>query len=149
MTGNALKIRQKKTVYLREERDRAVFEAYNDAISHNDFKTQEDAFEYVRTHPAPRFFIEPEFCTTVICRMLRNEPMGIKGEHQRRKFNELFRRYKEFLAENPTYPSIVICSIIVNEPAPEFFISTRSVRLIVSRQKEIVWQEMQRKFRVR
>ena len=133
---------------MREERDRAVFDAYNEAIKHQTFKTQEDAFEYVRTHAAPRFFIEPEFCTTVICRMLRGEPMGIKGEHQMRKFNVLFHRYKEFLSANPTYSSIVICSIIVNEPAPEFFISNRSVRLIIARQREIVCREIQRKFKL-
>lgn len=148
MAINELKISKKKTVYLREERDRAVFDAYNNAIKNHIFKTQEDAFDYVRTHPAPRFFIEPEFCTTVICRMLRGEPMGIKGEHQRRKFNELFRRYKGYLSAHPGCSSIVVCSVIVNESAPEFYISNRSIRFIISKQREDKCREMQRRYKL-
>lgn len=75
--------------------------------------------------------------------------MGVKGESRIRKFTELYRRFQEERAKpkNASLSTLEVCNIIVEQPAPEFYISNRSARLIISRQKEKLWGEMTRKIK--
>ena len=145
MSGSSLNIKQKKSLSLREERDRAVFEAYNQAITQNDFKSQDEACKYVRKMKAPRFYVSPEFCGIVIGRMLRGEPTGVDGEASKRKFNELFRRYLAYQSVGEKATLISICYNIVYEEAPEFYLSTRSIRYIIFKEKERQCEELRRR----
>lgn len=107
------------------------------------------AVDYARLHEAPRFYIEGEFCLMVINRMRAGKPMGVTGEARVRKFRELYSR---FLAEKErlggkNVSTLQICNIIVEQPAPEFYISNRSARAIIKEQRELQCREMLRRLR--
>ena len=138
---------RKKTTYLREQRDKALFDAYCEAIRTHRFSSQEEATDYVRTHQAPCFYISPEFCTLVMGRMSRGEEPGIKGRAANRKFQELFRRYvaEWRKPESRDLPVYEICSRILAKPAPEFYINNRTARGIIQRQKKLRQEEWERK----
>ena len=137
----------KKTTYLREQRDRALFDAYCRAISQHSFRSQDEATDYVRTHDAPRFYISPEFCMLIMGRLSRGQDSGIKGKAATRKFQELFRRYvtEWKKPESRDLDMYEICSRIVCQPAPEFYINNRCARGIIQRQKKIRQEEWERK----
>lgn len=140
----------KKTTYLREQRDRALFEAYCKAIAERDFvsqRPQDEAIDYVRTHEAPRFYISPEFCMLIMGRMSRGQDSGIKGKAATRKFQELFRRYvaEWKKPESRDMDIYDICCKIVCQPAPEFYINNRAARGIIQRQKKLRQEEWERK----
>ena len=129
-----------KDTSLREERDRALFEAYEKALETMDFSSQGEAIEYVCCHQAPRFFIDGDFCAIVIGRMLKGLPTGLKGEKRERKYQELLRLYL-VEREKPGNESLSkhnLCHKIVNMPAPEFYINSRAAF-------EIIKQQMQRR----
>lgn len=135
--------REKKDSTLRRERDRVLFDIYADAIRHHNFVSQVEAVEYVRKCMAPRFYIDGDFCNIVINRMLRGLECEKMGPNGRRKFAELFDRYKKMRAI-PEYANLTpqaICDLIVDQPAPEFYISNRTARMVLAREKERRWKE--------
>lgn len=134
---------------LRKERDRALFESYTKAIRERNFKSQAEAINYARLQPAPRFYIDGVFARMVINNMRKGEPMGVTGYYRVLKFQELYRRFMKE-KDNPKYagkPSTELCDIIVEQPAPEFYVSYRSARLIIARQREEQWLELKKKAR--
>lgn len=139
--------REPKSTYLREERDRALFEAYTKALRNIRFNTQEEAINYVRTHEAPKFYISGEFAAYVIGRMLRGVSMGVTGIQRIKKFKELFRRFCE-VKNTPRMKGLSnkdICSLLVDEPAPEFYINYRMAKGILLEQRKLVWEKEYRR----
>lgn len=127
-----------KDTDLREQRDRAVFDAYKAALVEQGFRTQSEAVEYVRTHPAPRFFISAEFCAIVISRLAAGKHPGVSGRQRIRKFRELYRRYliETDKPENAGLSMREICWRIVDQEAPEFYLNFRATSEIINRQRE-------------
>ena len=123
---------------LRKARDKALFDAYNKALSTISFSSQAEAVDYVRTHEAPRFYISPEFCSIVIGRMIRGEEPGIKGTLRIKKFRELYARFlvESSKPENEDMAAREICNIIVEQKAPEFYLNYRASAGIINAQKE-------------
>lgn len=138
MRVNSLAKREKAT-HLREERDEALYKAYNAAVSEFDFASQDDAYNWVRKHSAPRFYITPDFCAIVLGRMISGRHPEVYGTERLRKFNYLFERYKQ-IKSNPKTSDLTIiriCEIIVHEKAPEFYLSLSSTAKIISRQRRL------------
>ena len=127
-----------KDTDLREQRDKAIFDAYKKALAERDFQTQSEAVEYVRTHPAPRFFISAEFCAIVISRLAAGKHPGVSGHQRIRKFRELYRRYliETDKPENASLSMREICWRIVDQEAPEFYLNFRATSEIINRQRE-------------
>lgn len=145
-----MKYSDKKSVYLREERDRALFDAYSKAIGEIQFASQCEAVDYVRTHEAPRFYIDGEFCRIVINRIRNGRPMNVYCYHQIERFKELARRFEIERADprNKNLSTLAICNIIVEQKAPEFYLSNRRAREILASQKEIRCKEMLKRARL-
>lgn len=137
----------KRSTYLRKQRDIALFESYSKAIQEHDFANQKEAFDYVRKHAAPRFFSSNMFCESMITKMLNGQPTGLKNPQAVRKYNELFRRYKQKAEQYPEKTIREICAIIVDEPAPEFYLNRRITQWIIAREKKERWEEIMKKMR--
>lgn len=123
---------------LREERDRALFAAYNKALAEHSFRCQSEAINFVRTSAAPKFYISSEFCAIIIGRLLRGENPGLKGRQRLRKFEVLFRLFlaESGKPENKSRSTREICALIVDMPAPEFYLNYRMTSGIINKQKE-------------
>lgn len=135
----------KKSTYLREQRDAALFDAYIKAVRDIGFSTQEMAYDYVRTHEAPRFFVEPKFCQEIISKIERGLPTGLRNPQSIRKYDELYRRFKQMRKENPDMPMRDICEAIVDGKAPEFYLNRRITQWIIGREKRMKWERMEKR----
>lgn len=80
--------------------------------------------------------------------MLNNKKVENWNSGTQRKFDELFRRYNEYVATHKKeYLSMnAICEIITAQPAPEFYLSARSIRSIIQKQKEKEWEKIKERF---
>lgn len=138
-----------KDTDLRRQRDKAIFDAYNKALVERGFQTQSEAVEYVRTHPAPRFYISVEFCAIVISRLVAGKHPGVSGRQRIRKFRELYRRYliETDKPENGNLSMREICGMIVDQEAPEFYLNFRATSEIINRQREMRQEKLARRFR--
>lgn len=92
-------------------------------------------FEKAARQPCSRFWVSEERCAFVISNMLANRPLPPMRRQRRLMFNELFRRAKDVLAETPGLPISYVASIIVHQPAPNFFLTAKSIGEIYFRIK--------------
>ena len=146
---NWLKRKNYKSIDLRLERDMALFVAYKQSLSANTFRTQDDAVDFARKSPAPRFYIDGFFARIVLRRMLNGQPPGVTGKNTLRKFEELLKRYIESEKQN-LFPGMnfkAICNILVEQPAPEFYISRRTARAIISAQMKLGWKQILERYK--
>ena len=127
-----------KDTSLREKRDEALFEAYTRALREGNFASQREAIRYVCRGPAPRFYINGDFCATLIGRLLKSQPTQLKGTLREKRSADLFRLYCEEKAKpgNENLPKQRIANRIVEMPAPEFYINERVATSIIIRQRE-------------
>lgn len=109
--------------------------------------TQKQALERVVSHKASRFFILPH---TAYCRLygrfVRGEDFKLTKELEMRMYGELYRRVVE-LSESPEHygKSLYdLCEIVVNQPAPEFYIQPESLRTILSKQSRLIRERLRK-----
>ena len=109
---------------LRQQRDFEFFEAYREALKTNVFANQREAVDYVRKHPAPRWYVSREFCAAVLSSLLRGKDHYKMGKSKRRMFDALLKLYQE-KRQDPSFSEMKhaeLCDHIISLPAPEWFI---------------------------
>ena len=121
---------------LRQQRDYALFCAYQKALEENDFSNQWEAVEYVRTHAAPKWFVSKEFCAAVISCRLRGTDHYKMGKSKKRKFDALFDLYQQKKREHPYCCHLALCEEIVEMPAPEWYIEHQIAGRIIKEQMQ-------------
>lgn len=121
---------------LRQQRDLALFECYREALKNNTFLNQSEAVDYVRTHPAPCWFVSKEFCAAVLSSKLRGKDHYKMGKSKKRKFDALFQLYQEKKQQFPYcgMKHIELCEAIIAMPAPEWYIGHEIADKIIYRQ---------------
>lgn len=84
--------------------------------------------------PCSRFWVSEKRAAEVISRMMRGEDMEVKSLPLRNKmYRELLRRVQEWQAQNPGHPLTDAVFAAVNSPAPEFYVTPESAKVIISR----------------
>ena len=133
---------------LRQQRDLALFNSYQEALKEHTFATQKEAIEYVLSSPAPQWFVSREFCAAVIsCRLRGKDHYKMSGT-KRRKFDALFELYKRMRTE-PAYQNMNhrdLCDLIVMTPAPEWFIHYDAAAMILLRQRKMRNDKVARRY---
>lgn len=137
-----------RDMMLRKRRDKALFLAYQKALRENEFSDQKEAVDYVRKHEAPRWFVSKEFCAAVISSWLRGKDNYKMRRNKRRKFQALYDIYLKMKGEFPynTLNHLELCGVIVDMPAPEWFIDHQLASRIISEQINLRNEEVAKKY---
>lgn len=133
---------------LREERDRALFEAYCKALKEHDFKTSKEAVNFVRTSPAPKWFTSPDRCAAEISRMIRGMRPFVRGRVRLKKYSDLLKAYKAACAD-PAYElccHYAICEKIVETPAPQWYLGYKQAFDIIIREKRSLQDRLNKQY---
>lgn len=115
------------------QRDRALLDAFNRILSSGDKPSVNEACLRVAQSPSPRFWVSPERATIVVGAMLAGRPMPRMRQSKRDMFNEIFSRFNAMRAAAPGISIYDAVSVIINQPAPSFYLSARTVALFVYR----------------
>lgn len=121
---------------LRQQRDTALFRAYQEALGACTFSNQREAVDYVRLHSAPRWFVSKEFCAAVISSRIRGRDHYKMGVSKKRKFDALYKLYLKMKGEDE-YKDLcllAVCEIMVETPAPEWFLGYQAASRIIQEQ---------------
>lgn len=131
----------------RSKRNEALYEAYENVLRTGECSSQAEAIDRARKSEAPNFFTPPRFCSDVMYRMRIGKPYGgIRGEDKRRKFMELYERYKEYREQHPEESSISACTYITEQPAPEFYISYGTAKQFILQERRRRQEETARRW---
>jgi hypothetical protein len=80
-----------------------------------------DVVKMAVNSPAKKFYVSEEQATKTISDMLKGKDV-ISRPAKKEMYAEIMRRYNKMRAENQTLKTFDIVSIIVNQPAPKFYI---------------------------
>lgn len=117
------------------QRNAEIVRACRRELAKASFIVMPRIFQLVADSPSSRFWVSEERASIVIGRMIAGKPLPKMRPTKREMFEEIYRR---FLIERKRYPDMSIyqlVSIIVNQPAPKFYLTPRTVAEFYSRIK--------------
>ena len=88
-------------------------------------------YELVSNSPASRFWVSEECAAIVISKMISGHPLPRIRKNKREMFEEIYRRYILLRNSHPESRLSDLVAMIVNQPAPRFYIAPLSIREII------------------
>lgn len=131
-----------------EERMQDLMRAYDEYISSCDYIRMPDVYAAIVNMEARRFWVSDIRATKVIYAMLRG--VNIKGMRplKREMFEEILRRVLALRKKRPELTIRACCSIVVASPAPQFYITPGSAKIMVCKARKKWIQEKLKRLRL-
>ena len=117
------------------KRNEDIMRVYRKHLKEARFIFMPDIFESVANSPASRFWVSAERAAIVINAMLAGRPLAPMRPNKREMFEEIFRRFCIERESNPSASVYELATKIVNQPAPKFYLTPRTVGEFIYRIK--------------
>ena len=119
---------------LNRKKAEALYAVYRRGLDKGCFDSMFGAGKWCARQPAPCFFISAKRASLLVGRILAGAPLGDLNASNRRMAWQLHNDYRRFLKEHPgtTLSRERIMELLVDSPAPEFYISTDGARKMLS-----------------
>lgn len=124
-----------KNTELKEMRDQALYEVYVKCLSTGSFSSQSELAEHASKQPAPQYFIDSHTLSLIFGMIeSRISLIGLNSMSRRRAWT-LYENYQRWKRENPdsNLSRERICELLVEEPAPEFYLESETARKIIQK----------------
>lgn len=115
------------SVYFTRERNADIMRVFREKLAAAKVVRMPEIFRAVADSPASRFWVSEERAAVVIASMEMGRELPAMTENRRLMFEEIYRRYKHMRRSNPKMSIIELATVIVNQPAPRFYFTPRSV----------------------
>lgn len=133
------------------ERDLDLLKAYKDVLSEIKYPfTLNEVMDRTVKKPARRFYSSTKYACICIKAMKENKPIFYEQEEKERMIREVWKRVQ---LEERLYPDIKldrIVEIVMDRPAPEFYLKPSSAEVILCKakrkQKYIEEQQIQDRY---
>lgn len=131
-----------------EERMQDLMRAYDEYISSCNYIRMSDVYAAIVNMEARRFWVSDIRATKVIYAMLRG--VTIKGMRplKREMFEEILRRVLAMRKARPELTVRACCSIVVAGPAPKFYLTPGSAKIMVCKARKKWVQEKLKRLRL-
>lgn len=138
--------RQGSKFPLEAERNRGLLKAFRELFpTHDNFDLL--FYQHIADSPAERFWVTEERATLVVLSMLKGCGLSKMIPSRAEMYKEIYRRYLELRKRRPGQPVALLVGEIVNQPAPKFYMTAKSVREIIYRLKRKCYEERKKKLR--
>lgn len=124
-----------------KERNDDLMRVFRLKIIEADFIVMPEIFQLVADSPASRFWVSEERAAIVISRMLSGKPMPRMRENKREMFEEIYRRFLILREQYPEKSIFELTATIVNQPAPKFYLTPRTVGEFIYRIKNGFYED--------
>lgn len=115
------------------QRNRELKQALRMALGRRDCLTLDDCYQAAVSMPATRFWVGERRAADVLGEMRRGRQFRNMKPKTRAMYEELHRRATAFLRKHPSATMADAAFEAVNSPAPEFYLTPKSARVILSR----------------
>ncbi len=92
-------------------------------------------FEQVANSPCSRFWVSEERAAIVISTLLADKVIPNMRKNKREMFYEIFRRFLIAREQYPEKSIYALAIMVVNQPAPKFYMTPRTVGELIYRIK--------------
>ena len=117
------------------ERNADLMRVYHDRLAEASIIVMPVIFQLVADSPASRFWVSEERAAIVISAMAAGKPMPRMRSNKREMFEEIYRRYLLMREDYPDKSVYELVTKIVNQPAPKFYLTPRTVGEFIYRIK--------------
>lgn len=104
-----------------------------------------DVFKRVVQQPASRFWTSAERANVVITAIEHGDDLKSMRPNKREMFMEIYNRYVERRKEYPELSRPRVIELVIEEPAPQFYMAPASARVIILKNRKLwIQRNMQR-----
>lgn len=118
-----------------KQRNADLMRVYRDRLAEASIIVMPVIFQLVADSPASRFWVSEERAAIVISAMAAGKPMPRMRSNKREMFEEIYRRYLLMRKDYPDKSVYELVTKIVNQPAPKFYLTPRTVGEFIYRIK--------------
>lgn len=128
-----------------EQRDRDLMNAYRIQLENCGKIHLTDVLYKTVNSPSARFWVSEDRATIVISQMFRGIPITDMKPMKLEMFSEIFNRVKVLQSICPDRTLADIVCEVVNSPAPKFYLTPQSAKIIIFRIKQKWLKERKKK----
>jgi hypothetical protein len=129
----------------REERIKDLFRAYAQYIAECRHICMDDVYAHIVEMPTRRFWVSEIRAALVVARIGKGDKLLDMRPLKREMFFEIYRRYRAIKKEHPEWSTTTICSKVITQPAPRFYLAPGSAKIMICKAREKWRQEKLRK----
>jgi len=116
-----------------DKRNRELLKAYRDEVANASFVRRDVILRKVVNRPASRFWVSEERAAIVMASMMRGDSLANMRPLKREMFCEIYRRFLLLKQQHPQASIYRLASMAVNQPAPKFYLTPGSAKVILSK----------------
>lgn len=126
-----------------QERNNNLLRLYHQLISEVKFICSEEIYRKMADSPSDRFWVSEERALIVVLQIMKGDTLIGMGKNKRDMFFEIYRRATIMKQKYPTLSLTKIMFKVVRQPAPKFYLTEGSIKVIISKIKS-KWYERRR-----
>lgn len=118
---------------LKHERDNDLMRAFQQELAGRPHILLPEVLKAVVASPSKRFWVTSERAAIVIYNMMKGDKLENMRPLKRKMFREIYRRVMKLKRNYPQLSISILTEQAVSQPAPEFYITWQSAKVILSR----------------
>lgn len=126
-----------------QERNNNLLRLYHQLISEVKFICSEEIYRKMADSPSDRFWVSEERALIVVLQIMKGDTLLGMSKNKRDMFFEIYRRATIMKQKYPTLSLTKIMFKVVRQPAPKFYLTEGSIKVIISKIKS-KWYERRR-----
>lgn len=133
-----------------EQRNVNLLKVYRKVMASADYSTlQADIYKTVVMSQSERFWVSEERADSIICKMRRDYHGTLKRMYplKRKMYKEIYQRTMQLLEKHPEISRMDAVAEVLAGPAPEFYLTPGSAKVILCIAKKKWYQERKQKLR--
>ena len=120
-----------------QERLDDLMRAYDEYISSCDYIRMPDVYNNIVNMPSRRFWVSDIRAALVVAAMMRGEACLDKMcQSKREMYEEIYRRVITLREDHPNMTTSELCAMVVMQPAPKFYLSPGSAKIMVCKARK-------------
>lgn len=131
-----------------QQRDENLLRVYRSLLGASSLQNMEDIYRRAVMTPCERFWVSEERALAVVSRMAKdyNGSLHQMWPLKRKMYKEIYKRTQKLMEQGYSRAEAVFA--VVAQPAPEFYLTPGSAKVILCRMKKKKWYlERKRKLR--
>lgn len=120
-----------------KERLDDLMRAYDEYISSCDYIRMLDVYKTIVNMPSRRFWVSDIRAALVVAAMMRGEVRLDKMcQSKREMYEEIYQRVKILREQHPDMTTSELCAIVVMQPAPKFYLTPGSAKIMICKARK-------------
>lgn len=123
------------------DRNRDLMRVYREQLSKCSQVIPSEIFCKVVSQPSSRFWVTEWRCAIVLSRMFNGDDLSNMRPNNREMYQEIFARAQKMRQQDPSVSYFMMAFTIIHQPAPKFYLTPDSARVIITRCKRAIMRQ--------